>query len=570
MNKPKRWAVQPQPDGAQVGDATDMNALVLAMSQTLSKTGLTELAAELLRATGYRPQQNWRLPMKKFSSLLLLALRSRSRIVLIPALLYILIAGLVGWLMPPYPRTTLKPPDKCGFMLFSPDGRNLMTADIKGVRGENRVKIGPIRVWDVDGGVERFAIASDWDRIDPSPNGKVFAAHRLRPFGEASLGSDLKVWNAETGEEIACIKPRSKAPFRGRLFQFSPDGKFLAFSEDWRSPSGFGIRLWEIEGRSNRGLLDGIEGSLVFSTDGTKAVTRSIKADDKRGFIYSRIMLWNIDKQGDVSLIAKSQITEASPAFSPALDTMALGKGGDPLQIELWDVPSFAKRCSFSCGPFRYGTLRFTPNGRMLAVSSWLPETPTTGLTLWDITASPRKIGEFSFYSVISPNGQWLANPNASGVTLFNVDTQQEHGALANSSGHLVFPSPSSSITPTIAFSPDSRLVAVRDLAFTGEPHPLSRWLPEQFNLFASNKPPLVGLWDVESLQVLATLGNCKQVAFSPDGSTIATLQSDNSVKLVPIQNPPGRILAVAALIWLVLVAIPWLGLRLVARLRRA
>ena len=66
MNKPKRWTVQPQPDGkilvtvdgVQVSDATDMNALVTALAQTLSKAELAELAAELLRATGYRPEQN--------------------------------------------------------------------------------------------------------------------------------------------------------------------------------------------------------------------------------------------------------------------------------------------------------------------------------------------------------------------------------------------------------------------------------------------------------------------------------------------------------------------------------
>ena len=303
--------------------------------------------------------------------------------------------------------------------------------DIKGERGEHRVKIGPIRVLDVDRGVERFAVASNWDMIDPllfSPDGKVIAAHHLK--------GDLKVWNAEIGEEIACIKPRSKSPLSGgRQFQFSPNGKFLAFSEDWRSPSGFGIRLWEIETRLDRGLLDGIEWSLVFSADGKKAATTSMKIGDKGGLIYSRIMLWNIGKQGNVSLIAKQQITEGSPAFSPALDTMALDKGGDPLQIELWDVPSFAKRCSFSCGPFHYGTSRFTPDGKTLAVSSFSPDTSKTGLSLWDISSSPSKIGEFSFYSVISPDGRWLANPNGSGVTLFNVDTQQEHGALANPSG---------------------------------------------------------------------------------------------------------------------------------------
>ena len=115
--------------------------------------------------------------------------------------------------MPPYPRAILKPPGECGFLLFSPDGRSLVTPgdgqyeDIKGERGEHRVKIGPIRVLDVDRGVERFAVASNWDMIDPllfSPDGKVIAAHHLK--------GDLKVWNAEIGEEIACIKPRSKSP----------------------------------------------------------------------------------------------------------------------------------------------------------------------------------------------------------------------------------------------------------------------------------------------------------------------------------------------------------------------
>lgn len=65
-NQPKRWSVQPQPDGTilvavdgvQVGNADDMDALVTALSKTVSKAELAELAAELLRATGNRPEQN--------------------------------------------------------------------------------------------------------------------------------------------------------------------------------------------------------------------------------------------------------------------------------------------------------------------------------------------------------------------------------------------------------------------------------------------------------------------------------------------------------------------------------
>lgn len=66
VNQPKRWIVQPQPDGkilvtvdgVELGKDVNLDDVVLALSNTLSNAELAELAAELLRATGYRPEQN--------------------------------------------------------------------------------------------------------------------------------------------------------------------------------------------------------------------------------------------------------------------------------------------------------------------------------------------------------------------------------------------------------------------------------------------------------------------------------------------------------------------------------
>ena len=116
------------------------------------------------------------------------------------ALAFAVVLAFVYWLTPVEPYATLHGSDKCHPLLFSPDSSMLVTCE----EGPHIKPVGPLRVWDIAGGFERFSVASDWKAIETvlfSPDCSLLAAHEEE--------GDLKLWNARTGEEVACLRPET-------------------------------------------------------------------------------------------------------------------------------------------------------------------------------------------------------------------------------------------------------------------------------------------------------------------------------------------------------------------------
>src|ERR1700677_3497255 len=112
----------------------------------------------------------------------------------------------------PKPRTAWQTDKQTRLVGFAPNANILVTS--------HSWSAGPIRLWDVDTGKLRFALAQDWSDIREikfSPDGRFLAA--LNGY------EHLTVWDISTGEELLNRK------FDGYWFgfRFCPDSKHSSF-----------------------------------------------------------------------------------------------------------------------------------------------------------------------------------------------------------------------------------------------------------------------------------------------------------------------------------------------------
>jgi WD40 repeat protein len=158
-------------------------------------------------------------------------------------------------------------------LVLSPDGKTIVT------RG------GDIRLWDAAKGeiIRRLmGMAAGWPSLALSPDGETLAA-----------GSDdgvVRLWDVNSGAE----RPALAVPLRDgeikRVFSvaFSPDGRSLAVGYGEGDPT---IRLWELSSGRERACYKGHKGgitSMAFSPDGTLLASG---APDKT------ILVWDVTGQ---------------------------------------------------------------------------------------------------------------------------------------------------------------------------------------------------------------------------------------------------------------------------------
>lgn len=162
--------------------------------------------------------------------------------------------------------------------------------------------------------------------------------------------------------------------------------------------------------------------------------------------------------------------------------------------------------------------IAFSPDGNLLAVAGGdfadpRAKTPAIGeLSVWDLKTRKRLMTfegnkEFLHTVVFSPDGKSLASSSYDKtVRLWDVATGKQIAAFDDA--HRVL---------TLSFSPDGKTLAG------------SSWPPEGFAEGDSDAPPgTVFLWDVEKRTLRTKLdghaSQVRQVSFSPDGKTLATI----------------------------------------------
>lgn len=461
------------------------------------------------------------------------------------------------------PRTMGEHPAEVCRLIFSPDGKQLMSSDVDG----------NYKRWDTGTGREVPMTKA------PRGVGPWFRVSRDGTRVAAALGdeSGIKVWDPDTGKEIATIEREAHEGFMGEL-EFSGDGKRLAcvVCDDRRATffqeAGGGgavtlddikiIKIWDAEkGREVLELAGHDKGvmSIAFSPDGELIAS---------GDHWGTIKLWETRERRDV-LVLKSQPGEfvSSLAFSPdgrrvtglAQRRPDQRNRGYPVTTMIWDAGTGRAIHALSSDGARVVSVAYSPDGKHLAAAN-----QDGTVTLWDAhegkqirTLQRRLQRELESCSggheiAFSSRGDRLASAGPDGViTLWDTDTGRQ--VLKSSSEYLGGP---------VALSPDTNRAAAA--GWEGIQVCPKLWDPEGDRSVLQLKPdgPLAlaplwaiafspdgkrlasssgddattWLWDAETgrqlLKMEAQGSQVQCMAFSPDGKRMASGRFDRKVKL--------------------------------------
>ncbi len=316
---------------------------------------------------------------------------------------------------------------------------------------------------------------------------------------------------------------------------FSPDGKILAIVQDDGN-----VVLWDTATHARLGELgDGNAiGAVAFSPDG-----KTVAAGDNDG----NVVLWDTAMRTRLARFSEVNPID-SLAFSP--DGKTLAGGDDEGLVVLWDTATGTRLGQLGqLSGDAIVQVAFSPDGKSLVTAG------SGGVVLWD-TATRSRLGQLGSHMMFfgsvafSPNGQTLATANASGAALWDLATRSKLGQLGLTN--------SSSQDLSAAYSPDGKILAIGDdegkvvlrdtatrtqlgqlgknmnlvgVAFSPDGKTLATVETAEWGLVYGK----VVLWDTATRTQLGQLGSGDQVcsvAFSPDGKTLATADFDGKVVL--------------------------------------
>jgi WD40 repeat protein len=299
-------------------------------------------------------------------------------------------------------------------------------------------------------------------RVITSPPGAISCAFDFARSRYALRFRDgtIRVRRVDDDEEIARFRARGDRDFR--LFNFSPDGRYLATTHY----PGFALTVWDVDGHSV--ALDdqsaGVAGAARFSPDG-----RWIAVGHRDGEIViydlatgqprlrprgpnpaspvfspdgTRIAVAERDGKKDICQIIEVQTgrpirsfeirpgTEA-PVWSPDGTTLATPCGDS--KIYLWDVATGIRRATLE-GHINSGLIAaFHPAGTLLASNGFEGR-----LWLWDpVLGRPWLSVTGGGWSEFSPDGR-IALGREAGSTVYQVDPALEYRTFAHVSSRSV------------------------------------------------------------------------------------------------------------------------------------
>jgi WD40 repeat protein/uncharacterized caspase-like protein len=458
---------------------------------------------------------------------------------------------------------------------FSPDGKLIASG------GGNTVSGGSpsIKLWDLQSGklLHSIPTQSIVHTVSFSPDSSMIASSggeiqllRSATTGMEAKGTDgvIKLWDVQSGKLIKALDSQTG------LIQsvvFSPDGKLLASGNYDKT-----IKLWDVQtGKLIRSLLkmkpkviDSYQGceQLAFNSDGSVLAAAGLMFGEEK-----TVTLWDVTK-GKVLRSLKAfpgqkldwsfynRFGFNSLAFNPSGNSVATGASDG--KIRIWEVKSGQLVRAIDAGPAAIVSTKFngassviySPDGKIIAAVSERGSLQNA-IGLWNA-----ENGELIRYLegqsgpilsvAIGSDGKILATAGSDrDIYLWDLLGGRLKGRLR---GH-------TKAVRAVAFSPDGKQIATADehtdaririwdaerqkLVGTLQGHSdivsSLAYSPDGRNLVSVGRDKTVRLWYVQGLQLVWSvkdesndLQTSVAVAFSPDGTVVASGNTSGAIKL--------------------------------------
>lgn len=296
---------------------------------------------------------------------------------------------------------------------------------------------------------------------------------------------------------------------------FSPDSHLLA-----SAGSDATVRVWDVVTRNQKLSLKG-------HTDKVRAVTFSPDGSTlASGALHDIIRLWDIttgNQRGSLLVPEKGSATVSSLHFTPDGKKLVAGVGHAvmfggvlPAEAVIWNVATGQQLCAIKGGPLSpEPSLALGPDGATLA----MPTNKT--ITLFDLTTGqPRATLEFQGEAqgsaaslAVSADGRLLASGGQRWSERTGKDRRYEVTIWELATGKQIATLPGhTNHIPTVAFSPDGSLLA------------------------SGSWDGTVKLWQVATGTEIATfqgdIGRILSVTISPDSKTLAAAGQTGTIQL--------------------------------------
>ncbi len=411
---------------------------------------------------------------------------------------------------------------------FSPDGSLIATAS----------KDASARTWDTLTGTQRvkFNGHTEWvRRVAFSPNGKLIAT--------ACRDYTARTWDTATGARRAFLDPRSDGL---NSVAFSPDGSLIAIaSRDgtisiWNADTGTSKRTLKGHADWVRDVAFSADGTLIASAarDGTVCLwdtatwTRRdrIEVTDRspmKAVAFSPVdsliatasgdhgpRIWYTAKRsgGASRPLTGHQKQTNAVAFSP--DGSLIATGSDDGSARTWDAASGAQLRRLTGHNGGVTAVAFSPDGSLIATAS-----RDTTVRLWD-SATGSNRGTIPDHTqqvnavAFSPNGSFIATASDdTSAHIWSLDGHRPIGTLFR-------------WTPRLYRTIRHNLNAVRGVAFS----------PDGSLIATASSDRNVGIYETvlgtEFRKLTGHDDGVTAVAFSPDGSLIATASDDHTARI--------------------------------------
>ena len=400
---------------------------------------------------------------------------------------------------------------------------------------------GTLRLWSVadpDHPVPVGAPLAD-DSKDPlytaafSPDGKILAA--------AGAGEVVELWNVSDPARPVRLPSLTGPTYTVYSIAFSPNGTILAAGSADKT-----VRLWDIADPAHPVALGGpLSGgasfveSVAFSPDG-----QLLAAANEAG----TVLLWNVANPARPVLLGQLPTDGhqlSSVAFSP--DSATLAVGSQDFKVWLWTVgPKGAKPDGTLTGATDWvNTVAFSPNGQQLAAgtsdaSALVWNMSTRALT--DTMPLPLPVTSVAW----DGSGRLAAGDSDGTVSIWTLPSPVlQVGSLATAVAY----SPGGSTIAAGGYSVELWNAATREL-IASQPLPADDYVnglaySKRGLVAAALSDGMVELWQAgQTLTPLGapfrvtTTGMAESVAFSPNGTLLATGADDGTLRLWSLADP--------------------------------